>query len=148
MTVQPSLYDRERGTMSLEFVIVAPLFLAFFMLLAGVGRIVDAKSQVDSAARDAVRAASIARSTEGAKKLAEDGATDSLLGVGWCEGGPQVTLDTEHWGPGGRVSVVVTCVVDLGDLTFIGMPGTKKMTAHATAPIDKYTYRGDPGGSG
>jgi Flp pilus assembly protein TadG len=143
MTVQRKPSDRERGTMSLEMVIVTPLFVAFFMLLAGVGRIVDAQSQVDSAARDAVRAASIARSEDGAKDLAQTNATESLQGVGWCRGGPQVVVDTTDWGPGGQVRVDVTCVVDLGDLTFIRLPGSKTMTAHATAPIDRYTYRGD-----
>jgi Flp pilus assembly protein TadG len=148
MAVHPNLPSRERGTMSLEMVIVTPVFVAFLMLLAGVGRIVDAQSQVDSAARDAVRAASIARSEGSAEQLAQTSAAESLQGVGWCQGGPQVALDsgTTRWEPGGQVSVIVTCDVDLGDLTFIGLPGSKTMTAHATAPIDKYTYRGGTGG--
>jgi Flp pilus assembly protein TadG len=135
--------------MSLEMVLMTPIFVAFLMLLAGAGRIVDAQSQVDSAARDAVRAASIARSHDGAEKLAQSGATQSLSGAGWCQGGPQTNLaPSTRWEPGGQVSVTVTCSVDLGDLTFIGLPGTKTMTATSTAPIDKYTYRGGDGGAG
>jgi TadE-like protein len=150
MTAQPEPADRERGTMTMELAIVAPVFLAFMMLLAGLGRIVDAQSQVDSAARDAVRAASIARSRDQVPGFAQGAADGSLTGVGWCVGGPQVSLDSAgtRWEPGGQVSVIVTCRVDLGDLTFIGLPGSKTMTSHATAPIDKYTYRADPGGSG
>jgi Flp pilus assembly protein TadG len=152
MTVQPEPCerDRERGTMTMELAIVAPVFLAFIMLLAGVGRIVDGQSQVDSAARDAVRAASIARSEGAAAQLAQNAADQSLTGVGWCRGGPQANLDsgTTRWEPGGQISVTVTCNVDLGDLTFIGLPGSKTMTAHATAPIDKYTFRGGSGGNG
>jgi hypothetical protein len=149
MTVRARRLPRDGGTMSLEMVLMTPIFVAFLMLLAGAGRIVDAQSQVDSAARDAVRAASIARSHEGAAKLAQSGATGSLSGAGWCQGGPQANLAPgTRWEPGGQVRVIVTCEVDLGDLSLVGLPGTKKMTATASAPIDTYTYRGGDGGAG
>jgi hypothetical protein len=32
--------------------------------------------------------------------------------------------------------------VSLGDLTFIGLPGSRTFTGSAVAPIDTYSYRG------
>lgn len=136
----------DRGSMSLELVLVTPLCVAFLLFLAGAGRMVDAQSQIDGAARDAVRAASVARSEGGAVDLAQSAATSSFGSHTWCSGGPQVSTDTSDWGPGGKVAVTVTCDVDLGDLTFIGLPGTKTLTGRALAPIDTYTYRGGDAG--
>jgi Flp pilus assembly protein TadG len=134
--------------MSLEMVIVTPIFIAFLLFLAGAGRMVDAKSQVDGAARDAARAASIARSAGSAQSLAAETAAAGMRGTDWCSGGPSVQTDVSNWGPGGRVGVTVTCDVDLGDLAFIGLPGTKRLRGHAIAPVDTFTNRGtDAGGA-
>ncbi|GLZ03969.1 septum determining protein [Actinomadura sp. NBRC 104412] len=132
----------DRGSMSMEMALVTPLFVVFLMLLAGAGRLVDAQSQVDGAARDAVRSASIARSPEGAVRLAQQAADANLNGRDWCAGGPVVVTDTSQWGPGGRVSVTISCDVDLGDLAFIGLPATKTLRGRALAPIDTFSYRG------
>lgn len=138
----------ERGSMSLEMVLVTPIFIAFLLFLAGAGRMVDAKSQVDGAARDAARAASIARSAGSAQDLAADTAAAGMRGTDWCSGGPVVRTDVSDWGPGGSVGVTVTCDVDLGDLAFIGLPGSKRLQGHAIAPVDTFTNRGtDEGGT-
>ncbi|MDL4776116.1 TadE family protein [Actinomadura xylanilytica] len=144
----------DRGSMSLEMVLVTPVFIAFLLLLAGAGRMVDAQSQVDGAARDAVRAASVARSAGGADQMARDAAAANLKGHSWCSGGPRTDTDLVDWRPGGRVAVTIICDVDLADLAFIGLPGVKSLAGKAVAPIDTYTYRGtdpeqdDPGGAG
>ncbi|WP_242614290.1 TadE/TadG family type IV pilus assembly protein [Actinomadura roseirufa] len=140
---------RDRGSMSLEMVLVTPLFVGFLLFLAGAGRMVDAQSQVDGAARDAVRAASIARSAPSAQYLADQAAKAGLKGHDWCSGGPVVKTEVGEWRPGGRVEVNIVCDVDLGDLSFIGLPGSKRLRGHAVAPIDTYTYRGtEPGDEG
>ncbi|MFI0487445.1 TadE family protein [Actinomadura sp. 9N215] len=136
----------ERGSMSLEMVLVTPIFVAFLLFLAAAGRMVDAQSQVDGAARDAVRAASIARSASSAQSFAAETAAAGLRDNKWCAGGPSVQTDVSDWRPGGRVGVTITCDVDLGDLSFIGLPGTKRLQGDAIAPIDTFTFRGtDPG---
>jgi hypothetical protein len=118
------------------------VLVAFMMLMVGVGRIVDAQSQVDSAARDAVRNASIARSGGEAEARAAAAARASLGGFGWCLGGPSTRTDTSAWAPGGLVSVTVTCDADLGGLSLIGLPGSKLMTGRATAPLDTFRRAG------
>jgi len=138
----------ERGGMSLELVLLAPVFVMFLMLLAAAGRVVDARSQIEGAARDAARAASIARSAGDAEAYAARAAARSLADHHWCRGGPRVFADTAQWGPGGRVTVTVTCTVDLGDLALVGLPGSRTFTGDAVAPIDTYTYRGTDGPPG
>jgi Flp pilus assembly protein TadG len=123
--------------MALELAIMTPVLVAFMMLMVGVGRIVNAQSQVDSAARDAVRNASIARSAADAQGRAQTAAADSMENFGWCQG-PTAQTDTGAWAPGGLVSVTVTCDADLGGLTLIGLPGSKQMTGKATAPLDTF----------
>jgi Flp pilus assembly protein TadG len=134
--------DGDHGGMSLELVLLTPLFVMFLMMLAAGGRVVDAQSQIDGAARDAVRAASIARSAGDAVRYADSAGTASLQDHHWCRGGPSVSTDTSQWGPGGRVTVTISCTVDLGDLAFLGLPGSRTFTGDAVAPIDTYTYRG------
>ncbi|WP_240489951.1 TadE/TadG family type IV pilus assembly protein [Actinomadura atramentaria] len=134
--------DGERGSMSLEMVLVTPLLVAFLLVLAGAGRLVDAQSQVDGAARDAARAASVARSAGGADQMARAAAAADLRGRDWCAGGPSVEVDLNGFRAGGRVAVTIVCSVDLADLAFVGFPGTKRLQGRALAPIDTYTYRG------
>jgi Flp pilus assembly protein TadG len=128
--------------MALELAIMTPVLVAFMMLMVGVGRIVNAQSQVDSAARDAVRDASVARSAGEAQSRADAAARASLEQYNWCQGGPTTQTDTSAWAPGGQVSVTVTCDADLGGLALIGLPGSKQMTGRATAPLDTYRRAG------
>lgn len=130
--------------MALELAIMTPVLVAFMMLMVGVGRIVDAQSHVDGAARDAVRAASIARSAGAAQMMAAQAADDSLKNHHWCQGGPQAITDVGRWAPGGQVTVTVTCDADLGGLSLIGLPGVKQMTGRATAPLDRFRRATEP----
>jgi Flp pilus assembly protein TadG len=134
----------DRGTMALELAILTPVLVAFMMLMVGVGRIVNAQSQVDSAARDAVRNASIARSAGDAQSRAATAAEASMREFRWCPGGPSTQTDTSAWAPGGQVSVTVTCDANLGGLSLIGLPGTKRMTGRATAPLDTFRRTNEP----
>jgi Flp pilus assembly protein TadG len=135
--------DAEQGGMTLELVLLTPIFVAFLMLLAGVGRTVDARSQIEGAARDAARAASVARTEGDAAAFADQAVREGLGGRSWCTGGPQVAMRAvPAWGAGNRVVVTVTCSVDLDDLGFIGLPATKTLRGNAVAPIDTYSYRG------
>ncbi|WP_240487058.1 TadE/TadG family type IV pilus assembly protein [Actinomadura flavalba] len=132
---------RDDGSMSLEMVLATPLFVMFLLLLAGAGRLVDARSQVDGAARDAARAASVARSAGGAQSMGRAAANANLGAKNWCSGGPGVSIGGD-FRAGGEVVVTITCDVDLGELGFVGFPGTKRIEGRAVAPVDEYTYRG------
>jgi Flp pilus assembly protein TadG len=127
--------SRDKGTMALEMAILTPLLVAFMMLMVGLGRMVEAQSQVDGAARDAARAASLGRTRLGARTAAVQAAGDTLSGKK-CQKGPQTSVDFSQWQQGGQVTVAVRCSIDLSGLSLIGIMPSKTMTGTATAPID------------
>jgi Flp pilus assembly protein TadG len=132
------------GSMSLELAIMTPILVGFMLLMVSLGRIVEAQSQVDGAARDAVRAASIAREPLAAGNAARLAARTTMSGrpdnggarAEWCMGGPTTSVDLTGWAPGGQVTVTVTCKVDLSGLSLIAVAPTKTVTGTATAPLD------------
>ena len=127
-----------RGSMALELALMTPVLIAFMMLMVGVGRMVEAQSQIAGAARDGARAASVGRTQGDAASFADRASKETLKTRDWCQGGPMVGPDLSEWAPGGQVTVTVTCDVDLGGLSLIGLPGSKTMTGTATVPLDTY----------
>ena len=99
----------ERGSLAVEFVILAPLLIGLMLFLVLAGRVVEAHGQVDGAARDAARAASVARSAADAQAAA-DLAVAADVGAQLCQP-PEVRGYTP-----GSPAVIVTlpCTVNLG----------------------------------
>ncbi|MEV4287103.1 TadE/TadG family type IV pilus assembly protein [Nonomuraea bangladeshensis] len=123
--------DRERGSMAVETVMLAPVFLLFLLFLAGAGVLVESQGRVNGAARDAARAASVQRTFDDAQRAA-DAITRATL-TGPC-GSPAVSLDGSAWEQGGQVEAVVTCELDLG---FAGF-GAKRLTGTAVVPLEQF----------
>ena len=65
-------------------------------------------------------------------------ATAGLAGAGLTCPAPQITTDTSNFVAGGTVSVSVTCVTSLADVSVPGVPGSKTLTATAVAHIDEF----------
>lgn len=130
------------GTTSIELVLIAPVFLAALFLMVGLGRIVEAEGRVQGAARDAARAASIARSAESATDAARRAAMVNLTERGVSCASFEVAVDTAAFRPGGQVRVTVACTADLSGLGLSGLPGTKTLRADATAPLEQYRGTG------
>jgi Flp pilus assembly protein TadG len=128
----------DEGTTSVELVLVAPVFLAALLLVVGLGRIVEAEGRVQGAARDAARAASVARSAASAAEAARGAAAVNLLERGVSCTAFEVLVDTTHFRPGGQVRVSVACTADLSGLGLSGLPGSKTLRSHATAPLEQY----------
>ena len=125
------------GSVSVELVLLTPVFLAVLALIVGAGRLDDARGQIVGAARDAARAASQTTSPAAARAAATATVTDDLAGTA-CRTAT-VRTDTSRFTAGGIVAVRVTCAVALADLTPGGLfPGHKSMSATATAPLDTY----------
>ena len=127
---------RDAGTMALELALLTPLLVAFMMVMVGLGRVVEAQSQVDGAARDAARAASLGRTRHGADTAAKAAARQTLGGRKWCRRQPNTEVKFEDWHPGGQVTAEVSCDIDLTGLSLIGFSPSRKMIGKATAPID------------
>ncbi|MCL1870590.1 MAG: pilus assembly protein [Promicromonosporaceae bacterium] len=132
----------ERGSSSVEAAIVVPAFVLFLGLVIFAGRTALAHQAVQAAANDAARAASLARSPDAAQSAARDAAAETLANRDLKCARTDVVVDTSALsaplGTYGSVSVEVRCLVDLGDLTVPGIPGTKAVTASMSSPVDAF----------
>ncbi|MEW9527010.1 TadE/TadG family type IV pilus assembly protein [Microbispora sp. NPDC049125] len=120
--------------MAVEAVLLAPVILLFLLFIVGAARIVEAKGEVDGAARDAARAASVTRDFGAAQSAA---ARAARAGVD-CKGGPSVSLAGSAWRQGGNVRVEVGCDVDLSAVSGFGFAPTLHMTSTSVAPLEEY----------
>ncbi|SFI10972.1 TadE-like protein [Streptosporangium canum] len=121
----------ERGSLTAETVLLAPVFLLFMLFLVGAGRVVEAQGEVNGAARDAARAASVERTLSDAEDAADRAAKESLSGE--CE--PEVSLAGTDWKEGALVRVEVTCSLDLD---FLGFGAAKEMKGDSVVPLEQF----------
>ncbi|MGV9772274.1 TadE/TadG family type IV pilus assembly protein [Streptosporangium sp. NPDC003464] len=127
----PARHGRERGSLTAETVLLAPVFLLFLLFLVGAGRVVEAQGEVNGAARDAARAASVERTLSEAEEAAGRTAEESLSGE--CQ--PEVSLAGTDWQEGGQVRAEVTCTLDLG---FLGFGAAKQMKGDSVVPLEQF----------
>jgi Flp pilus assembly protein TadG len=129
----------ERGSMALELVVLVPV-LVLVVWLFGVYalRLAVANGDIEAAARDAARSASIARSASGARAAAAASAATSLAGSGRLCRSLRVAAGTADFRPGGTVSVTVTCAIRLADLAPLALGGAKEVRQTYVAPVDPY----------
>jgi Flp pilus assembly protein TadG len=127
---------RQRGSMTVELVILAPMMIALMMFLVLAGWVTEARGQADSAARDAARAASIASSPGQAQTFADQAIQDDN-GSGLQCAAPDVQGFSQD---GFAVTVTVHCTLNLSFLSFIN-GGVWHITGHAVAPLDEFVHR-------
>jgi Flp pilus assembly protein TadG len=130
--------DREAGSVATELVLLTPLLLLMLLFVVALGRTVSARLEVDGAAAQAARAASIARDPATATAMARQAATTALSSDGVTCAGLTVTTDTADFAPGGQVQVTVTCHVDLANLIGLRLPASQAISSTATSVIDVY----------
>ncbi len=121
--------------MAVETVLLAPVLLLFLLFLAGAGRIVEAQGEVNGAARDAARAASVRRTFGEAEAAARAVVRDSA--GGGCD--PEIELSGSRFEEGGSVVATVTCDLDLG---FLGFGAAKRMTGRSVVPLERFRRAG------
>ncbi|WP_277211457.1 TadE/TadG family type IV pilus assembly protein [Isoptericola croceus] len=135
----------ERGSSAVELVIVVPVVLLIFGAIALGGRIALAELAVGSAASEAARSASIARTQSDAATRAREGARASLANQDVDCLTQSVEVDTSEFarpvGTPATMSVTVTCEVNLAGLALPGIPARKTITQTATSPLDTYRER-------
>jgi Flp pilus assembly protein TadG len=128
----------ERGAAAIELVLVAPVLLVVLLLVVGLGRMADARQQIESVAADSARAASLERNTAQSAAAARAAAERSLGDAGLSCTGLDVAVDVSDYQPGGQVQVTVSCTAQLHDVALSGLPGTREFTASSTVPIEIY----------
>jgi Flp pilus assembly protein TadG len=122
--------------MAVEFALLAPAFIVLMLLLVFGGRVVEAQGQVDGAARDAARAASVQQNSANVGAAIANAADGDLYRAGHqvCTQAPRGS-----WQPGNAaVSVTIKCTINVA--FFPGL-GSMTMTGTAVAPLDTYVER-------
>jgi len=137
----------QRGSISVELAVLAPALALLLLLVAAGARVVEVQGHIDGAARDAARAASIARSYGQAVAAAQQAAQADLGTTSLCTAG---TVGTQVAGypavplgaaTPGAVTVTVTCQVNMSPFTALGFGVTKGFTGQAVAPLDPFMCR-------
>jgi Flp pilus assembly protein TadG len=133
------------GYAPVELALLVPVIGLLLVAVVAAGRLGVAREQVQQAAREAARAASLARSPGAAEVAARTAAADSLAGSpGSC---PQFTLVLDTGGLAapvgvpGRVTATITCRVPLADLVGLPLPAEQAMSATFAAPVDQFRGR-------
>jgi Flp pilus assembly protein TadG len=139
----------DRGSMAVEFVIAAPAFVLLLLLIALGGEWVSASGQVGTAARDAVRQATLEVSYADAAPTALTVARGDLGSL--CPGDATALVQLlangqqvgpAAWADGAQLAQVrVTCTVNLKVFAVLGIPASQTFTDVAAAPLDQFTER-------
>lgn len=136
---------RDRGSFAIEAAILVPFVLGFALMAVAAGRIQTTAAEVDAAARSGARAASMARTPEGADRAARDAVEQALADRHVrCTrepfDGPEYTPPDPQNGTGlGSYTVRVSCTVSYADLLRLdGAWGSKTFIGTFVSVQDRY----------
>lgn len=138
MSAIPTRTWGDRGSVAAELTLITPLLVLVLLLLVAAARLVSARQEVNDAAHQAARAASIARTPGAATGAANSTARTAITTGGVACRHLDVTTDTSSFHPGGHVTVQLACAVTLADLALLHLPGERTIKARFTAPIDRW----------
>lgn len=126
----------QQGSVTTEAVLVTPVLLALLALVVAAGRIGEVRNATVDAAQQAARAASLRADPHAGEAAARRAVAATLDGqqIGCAD--VSVAVDTTRFARGGDVTVAVTCTVDLADVIFAGLPGTRTVRSSAVEIID------------
>lgn len=140
-----SIRTGERGSVSVEMAILAPVFVLLIVAAIVFGRTAIAANALDVAAHDAARAASISRTPEVAADNARAAAQTALSYQGLdCLEEPTIVPDVSGFTSGAEltfVSVTISCEVSFLDVALPGVPRSRVLTTTFLSPIDTYRER-------
>lgn len=125
----------DRGATVVEVALLTPALLILLLLAVGLGRLAHARQQVEGAARDAARAASLERAPGRAQAAGVQAAHLTLTQAGISCQQLQVVVDVSANHPGGQVRATVTCTVSMTGLSPAGLH-TMRVSDTAIVPIE------------
>lgn len=120
---------------ALGLALLTPAAIGLAVVIVFLGRGVDSRATVQSAAESAAQAAAQERSRPAAVAAAEEVGRAMLVDPSSCSS-PNVVVDLSDFRPGGQVAVTVSCTVAADGLELIDPPSTGPNTATAFAAID------------
>lgn len=132
----------DRGAVSTELAVLTPVLIGFMLLAVYAGRVTQAQADVEHAAYEAARAASLTGHPSTAEAAAGETADANIIRGGVACRDLDVTVDTTSFTAGGTVTVTVACEASFSDLTLLAVPGSRTFTASAAEVID--VHRANP----
>lgn len=141
--------EGQRGTASLELVIVAPFLLALLMLIIAFGRYAQTENLVDQAARDAARAATAQNDRSAVPGVVADVVDETMRDApGSCRRTAAADAPRMTQGAFGlpdpndpiaidSVTITVHCTLDLADLAALPLQSVE-IRRTFTSPLDRY----------
>ena len=131
-------HGSDDGAAAVELTLITPALVVVLLFVVALGRVQVARGDVEGAARDAARAASLERSPVAAEAAAKTAALAALADRHVTCTPAAVAVDTSAFRPGGIVAVDVTCGVQLGDLALLPLPGSTTVHGRFSHPLDIY----------
>ena len=135
---RPPVPGADRGSSTVELVILTPVVIVLLLFLVGLGRYSYSKQLVQQAALAAARAASLAASPGDATNQAATAGQASLGSAGLACQSFDLVTDATNFTAGGTITIILTCTVDNSDAVLAGLPGTSTLTAASTVPLESY----------
>ena len=133
---------RERGSATVELLVVAIALLAFTGGLIGIGRLTSTRAALAGVAREAARAAANATTPTQAIRIGRQRAHQVATGYQLNPDRLQVTVDPAGLLRGGTLTVTANYQVPLDDLPTIDLlPGQLTLAARHQEPIDPHKSR-------
>ncbi|MFD1935101.1 TadE/TadG family type IV pilus assembly protein [Nonomuraea mangrovi] len=133
--------ERERGSATAELIMLTLLLFVLALFAVAAGRLVTARLEVNNAAHQAARAASIVRTPAAAGAAARAAADGALAAKRVTCASRQVNVGLGSFRPGGSVTVTVTCRVKLSDVALVHIPGNTALSSSFVVPIDYWRSR-------
>lgn len=136
----------DRGlAVSVEAAILLPALILFIALIITTARVALAQQALDGVAAQAARAATLERSVAEGRSQAEEVVSAGLREQGLACLSSRVSIDAAALGAPlgatGDVDVSVACVISFGDVALPNVPGSIRLTGHATSSVDRYRHR-------
>ncbi len=128
----------QRGSLSLELVVLTPVLVGCILTIAGGARFVAATDHVSLAATAAARAASLESSRTAALTAGRAAGRAALADQGQSCAQLEITLVIRNFAPGETVRARVTCRTNLDDLVGFGLPGTREFSDEAVVPLEQH----------
>jgi Flp pilus assembly protein TadG len=132
--------SRDRGSLSIEYVIITPFVFLVFGLIYAFGRVSAVDGSLDTGTRDAARAASLAADPAQAQDVAERAVRAEIgNGTSTCRSTLSVEITPKNFAAGDTITVQASCRYDLSDILYLPSvvaPGTITVHSQFSAVVD------------
>ncbi|MEV6236757.1 TadE/TadG family type IV pilus assembly protein [Lentzea sp. NPDC051838] len=130
----------ERGSAAAELALGAPVLVLLLLFVVLCGRLATTQIQVNDAAHQAVRAATLTRTPAQATSSARETAAAALAAASVTCRSLAVSIDSAGFRPGSTVTATISCTIDLRDLSGLGVPASRTFSCSFSSVVD--TWRG------